>query len=224
MPGETTSPPYPDSVESEIYNHLLSDSSTVLDDLHADLLFSLQRAGWAERVQCLSLELLRAGRCTHFDDMVDVVVALAAGQTHPLVPEANANANNDKNNPASNSVATNGHEKHNISDAANGISNALNSSSSEAFFRDIDVRIPKEVVEQGVRTLKDSLRLFATIEDDHDGPDADEKELVVNGKTSKSSDKKPNKLVSNGNGNVSPTKNSQSVGKEKKSKLAKDGQ
>ncbi|EED22846.1 conserved hypothetical protein [Talaromyces stipitatus ATCC 10500] len=172
MPSETTFSP--ETVESEIYNHLLSDSSTALDDLHANLLFSLQRAGWTERVQSLSLELLRAGRCTHFDDMVDVVVTLATGQTHPIVPEAN------------NNTTTNGHEKNSsngTATAANGVNNAT---SSESFFRDIDVRIPKEVVEQGVRSLKDSLRSFATIEDDDDGgPEVDDKELT-NGKASKS--------------------------------------
>ncbi|KAF3400381.1 hypothetical protein EIK77_010091 [Talaromyces pinophilus] len=198
MPSETT----PDTVESEIYNHLLSDSSTTLDDLHANLLFSLQRAGWAERVQSLALELLRAGRCTHFDDLVDVVVTLATGQTHPVVPEANSN--------------TNGHDK---GGATNGVSNAT---TSESFFRDIDVRIPKEIVEQGVRSLKDSIRSFATIEDDDDGPEVDEKELT-NGKAAKS--EKKNKSSSNkdstGNGNPSPTKNP-AGGKDKKSKPGKD--
>lgn len=198
MPSETT----PDTVESEIYNHLLSDSSTTLDDLHANLLFSLQRAGWAERVQSLSLELLRAGRCTHFDDMVDVVVTLATGQTHPVVPEANNN--------------TNGHEK---GGATNGVSNAT---TSESFFRDIDVRIPKEIVEQGVRSLKDSLRSFAMIEDDDDGPEVDEKELT-NGKAAKSEkkNKSSNNKDSTGNGNPSPTKNP-AGGKDKKSKPGKD--
>lgn len=201
MPSETTSSP--ETVESEIYNHLLSESSTTLDDLHANLLFSLQRAGWAESVQSLSLELLRAGRCTQFDDMVDVVVTLATGQTHPVVPEANN--------------TTNGHDK---GTATNGASNAT---TPESFFRDIDVRIPKEIVEQGVRSLKDSLRSFATIEDDADGPEVDEKELT-NGKATKS-EKKQSKSSSNkdssGNGNPSPTKNAAGA-KDKKSKSGKD--
>ncbi|RAO69630.1 uncharacterized protein BHQ10_005642 [Talaromyces amestolkiae] len=200
MPSETTL----DTVESEIYDNLLSDSSTTLDDLHANLLFSLQRAGWAERVQSLSLELLRAGRCTHFDDMVDVVVTLATGQTHPVVPEANS--------------STNGHDK---GTAVNGAGNATN---SESFFRDIDVRIPKEIVEQGVRSLKDSLRSFATIEDDDDdGPEPHDEKELTNGKASKS--EKKNKSSSNkdstGNGNPSPTKNA-AGGKDKKSKSGKD--
>lgn len=200
MPSETT----PDTVESEIYNNLVSDSSTTLEDLHANLLSSLQRAGWAERVQSLSLELLRAGRCTHFDDMVDVVVTLATGQTHPLVPEANSSAN--------------GHDK---GRAINGAGNATN---SESFFRDIDVRIPKEIVEQGVRSLKDSLRSFATIEDDDDdGAELHDEKELTNGKATKS--EKKNKSSSNkdstGNGNPSPTKNA-TGGKDKKSKSGKD--
>jgi hypothetical protein len=200
MPSETT--PSPDTVESEIYNNLLSESSTTLDDLHANLLFSLQRAGWAERVQSLSLELLRAGRCTHFDDMVDVVVTLAAGQTHPNVPEANN--------------TTNGHDK---GSATNRASNATN---PETFFRDIDVRIPKEIVEQGVRSLKDSLRSFATIEDDDDGPELHDDKELTNGKATKSEKKnKSSSKDSIGNGNPSPTKNA-AGGKDKKSKSGKD--
>lgn len=134
--------------------------------------------------------------------MVDVVVTLATGQTHPVVPEANN--------------STNGHDK---GGATNGVSNAT---TSESFFRDIDVRIPKEIVEQGVRSLKDSLRSFATIEDDDDGPEVDEKELT-NGKATKS--EKKNKSSGNkdstGNGNPSPTKNA-AGGKDKKSKPGKD--
>ncbi|KAE8555753.1 hypothetical protein EYB25_000451 [Talaromyces marneffei] len=136
--------------------------------------------------------------------MVDVVVTLAAGQTHPVVPEAN------------NNNTTNGHDKGSVT---NGASNAAN---SESFFRDIDVRIPKEIVEQGVRSLKDSLRSFATIEDDDDGPEADEKEFT-NGKATKS--EKKNKSSGNkdssSNGNPSPMKNS-AGGKDKKSKSGKD--
>lgn len=134
--------------------------------------------------------------------MVDVVVTLATGQTHRVVPEANN--------------STNGHDK---GSATNGAGNAT---TSESFFRDIDVRIPKEIVEQGVRSLKDSLRAFAAIEDDDDGPEVDEKELT-NGKATKS--EKKNKLSSNkdstSNGNPSPTKNP-AGGKDKKSKSGKD--
>lgn len=134
--------------------------------------------------------------------MVDVVVTLATGHTHPVVPEANSSIN--------------GHDK---GSATNGASSAT---TSESFFRDIDVRIPKEIVEQGVRSLKDSLRSFATIEDDDDGPEADEKELM-NGKATKS--EKKNKSSGNrdstGNGNPSPTKNA-AGGKDKKSKPGKD--
>lgn len=212
MPSETSSSA--EAIESEIYDHL--SESSALEDLHAKLLFSLQRAGWAERIQSLSAELLRAGRCSHFDDMVDIVVTLATGQSHPAVPEAN-----------SSTTTTNGH------DSSTATVNGHNANSSESFFRDIDVRIPKEIVEQGVRALKDSIRTFVTIEDDEDGTEADGsgsshdtsnnngvKELS-NGKASSKSEKKNNKSSKDSStgkasdANPSPTK---SAVKDKKSK------
>ncbi|OKL58078.1 hypothetical protein UA08_06624 [Talaromyces atroroseus] len=219
MPSETTVSA--ETFESEIYNRLLETST--LDDLHANLLFSLQRAGWAERIQSLSLELLRAGRCTHFDDMVDIVVTLATGQTHPAVPEANNNSSNNAN------ATANGHSGTNSF-------NGNTANNSESFFRDIDVRIPKEIVEQGVRALRDSIRPFAVIEDDEDGSEADgggshnivgAKELPNGAKNSSKSDKKQNKSskdsASTGksnDANTSPTKN---LPKDKKIKPAGKG-
>ncbi|KAH8705288.1 hypothetical protein BGW36DRAFT_265858, partial [Talaromyces proteolyticus] len=140
MPSETAA--FTEVFEAEIYKHLSETSA--LDDLHAELLFSLQRAGWTERIKSLSLELLRAGRCNHFDDLVDVVVTLAAGEPHPTVPEVNPT-----------SATTNGHS------TTNGVE-----SDSESPFKNLDVRIPKEVVDQGVKAIKDSIRPIATIEDD----------------------------------------------------------
>jgi hypothetical protein len=196
MPSETTVSA--ETFESEIYTRLLETST--LDDLHANLLFSLQRAGWTERIQSLSLELLRAGRCSHFDDMVDIVVTLATGQTHPTVPEANNNANS----------TTNGH-------GSNNTMNGNTANNSESFFRDIDVRIPREIVEQGVRALKDSVRPFAAIEDDDDGSEVDggTKEPSNGAKHATKSEKKQNKSskdsASTGksnDANPSPTKSS----------------
>ncbi|EEH09884.1 predicted protein [Histoplasma capsulatum G186AR] len=54
-----------------------SSATTVLEDLHASLLSSLQRCGWTEQVRGLALELLRAGHCSRFEEVVDTVVALA---------------------------------------------------------------------------------------------------------------------------------------------------
>ncbi|OAX83126.1 hypothetical protein ACJ72_02519 [Emergomyces africanus] len=56
-----------------------SSTTTILDNLHASLLSSLQRSGWTEQVRGLALELLRAGHCDCFEEIVDTIVALATG-------------------------------------------------------------------------------------------------------------------------------------------------
>lgn len=131
----------PAALESDLFNHLANTSA--LEDLHENLLCALQRAGWTERVRNLSLELLRAGRCDHFDEVVDAVVALAEGRSHPAVtPEEGANGE-------------------------------VRDPDVDAFFENIDVRIPTSVVEQGVKAIKDALRPIVTIEDDGDATDGD---------------------------------------------------
>ncbi|KMP09033.1 hypothetical protein CIRG_08714 [Coccidioides immitis RMSCC 2394] len=52
-------------------------TTTKLDELHTSLLHSLSAAGWTERVRSLAFELLRSGRCTRFDELLDKVVHLA---------------------------------------------------------------------------------------------------------------------------------------------------
>jgi hypothetical protein len=130
------------ALESDLLNHLANTSA--LEDLHANLLSSLQRAGWTERVRNLSLELLRAGRCDHFDDVLEAVVALAEGRSHPAVTPAEDGATNGE---------------------------ATRDPDVDAFFENIDVRIPKSVVEQGVKAIKDALRPIVVIEDDGDATD-----------------------------------------------------
>jgi hypothetical protein len=193
MPGETTtattssssSSSSSETLEAEIYKHLTETSA--LDELHAELLFSLQRAGWTERIQSLTLDLLRAGRCSQFDELVDVVVALAAGEAHPTVPEADSDSNN-------NSTTTNGH---------GGTTNGVG---PDPLFSNLDVRIPKDVVDQGVKALKDSIRPIATIEGDEDtSAEADAPSHMSK------SDKKPNKTSTKDSrlktADASPSKN-----------------
>ncbi|EER25179.1 hypothetical protein CPC735_017820 [Coccidioides posadasii C735 delta SOWgp] len=52
-------------------------TTTKLEELHTSLLHSLSAAGWTERVRSLAFELLRSGRCTRFDELLDKVVHLA---------------------------------------------------------------------------------------------------------------------------------------------------
>lgn len=164
-----------------LLNHLTQTSA--LEDLHANLLSSLQRTGWTERVRNLSLELLRAGKCHHFDDVVEAVVALAEGR--PL-PAFSSNDHHDKNNMNS----------HSNGDARD--------TESEQFFENIDVRIPSSVVEQGVKQLKDALRPVIELEDDGPGEhDLDDRQndnstTIHN---SKKPDKKNLKLSATSNNN-----------------------
>ncbi|KAA8648127.1 hypothetical protein EYZ11_002674 [Aspergillus tanneri] len=73
----------PETLESDLLTHLASTSA--LEDLHATLLCSLQRLGWTEKIRSLSQELLRAGRCERFDEVVEAVVASAEGRKHPVL-------------------------------------------------------------------------------------------------------------------------------------------
>ena len=119
--------PSPSPSPSDILTHLVS-STTALEDLHSTLLASLQRVGWTERVRQLSLELIRVGRCEKFDDIVDAVVACAEGRDDH--------------------AAGNGH--HHVN--GNGITYEDSSNSG-----DIDVRVPPDVVEQGVGVIREAL-------------------------------------------------------------------
>lgn len=75
--------------------------------------------GWTEKIRKLTLELLRAGRCERFDDVVEAVVASAEGRKHSA------------------------------------LMNRAEDSDTEAYFENVDVRIPRVVVDQGVRALKE---------------------------------------------------------------------
>ncbi|KAN0067379.1 hypothetical protein V8E54_014469 [Elaphomyces granulatus] len=136
----------PEALESNLFHHLATTAA--LDDLHATLLASLQRAGWTERVRALSLELLRAGRCECFDDVVEAVVALAEGRSHPAVTAENTDH-----------------------DGLNGVHNDPEPDALP--FENIDVRIPRGVAEQGVKTIKEALREVIVIEDDGDAAELD---------------------------------------------------
>lgn len=96
--------------------------------------------GWTEKIRDLSLQLLRAGRCERFDEVVDTVVALAEGRSHPAaLPDdtTNPDANDENGSQYLNTLLAN-----------------------------INVRIPSAVVEQGVSAIKEMLGDIIIIEDD----------------------------------------------------------
>lgn len=170
MPTSTDPPPTePPQTQADILTHL--QTTNAFEDLHQTLQSSLQRMGWTEKIRKLALELLRAGRCERFDEVVDAVVATAQGRKEVIT---------------------------NLGSGGKGGADA----ETEAYFEDVDVRVPRVVVEQGVRALKEVLGEVVVLEgEDENGRDAaaeegkaaaaGEKNVGVNGALPKS--KKPTK-------------------------------
>ncbi|EEH22812.1 hypothetical protein PABG_05023 [Paracoccidioides brasiliensis Pb03] len=76
-----SSPPESNDPSAALFAYLSTPSTSFtspLEDLHTSILGYLQRSGWTERVRGLALELLRAGHCDRFEEVVDTVVALAS--------------------------------------------------------------------------------------------------------------------------------------------------
>ncbi|KAF9892411.1 hypothetical protein FE257_001519 [Aspergillus nanangensis] len=183
MPSQSTSSPSkssntsPETLESDLLAHLASTAA--LDDLHATLLCSLQRTGWTEKIRRLSQELLRAGRCERFDEVVEAVVASAEGRKHPVLVKEENGKNNNSNNGS-------------------------NGDSADGFFDTVDVRIPEAVVQQGVRAIKEVLREVVVLEDDPDLMETNDKKEEG---TEKSSEKSKRSGDQSGkNGDTSPFK------------------
>ncbi|KAL2826598.1 hypothetical protein BDW59DRAFT_160791 [Aspergillus cavernicola] len=196
-PTATTTSPSDQDLESSILTQLATTHA--LEDLHATLLSSLQRHGWTEKIRRLSVDLLRANRCERFDEVVEAVVASAQGRRHPVLDSDVYNNSNSNNNNSHNGEMMNG------GNGGDGIS-----------FQDVDVRIPKAVVDQGVRAIKEVLREVATLEeedgerDGHRGSGGGE--IAV--ETSTGGKRQGGKMV---NGDATPAK------KEKKTKQGKQG-
>ena len=149
MPSSPQPPPPPTTLETDLLTHLAN--TTTLEDLHSTLLSSLQRTGWTERIRKLATELLRAGRCERFDQVVDAVVATAEGRI-PSSSSLFLDQSDDAHN----------HQYDHDHDTENGGG------------EDIDVRIPSAVVEQGVRAIKEVLREVAVRDDESDLLDGSE--------------------------------------------------
>ncbi|KAL4762177.1 uncharacterized protein BDW70DRAFT_33404 [Aspergillus foveolatus] len=157
MPSSPTSSspsaqPSPADLESDLLAHLASTHA--LEDLHTNLLSTLQRLGWTEKIRRLSTELLRANRCERFDDVVEAVVASAQGRSHPFLVDSNSD----------NNTGSRANHMHNHNGDVDGVE-----SNSAYSFENADLRIPSVVVEQGVRAIKDLLREVVILEDEGDG-------------------------------------------------------
>ncbi|KAL4976856.1 hypothetical protein BDW66DRAFT_45052 [Aspergillus desertorum] len=146
-----SSPSSPGDLESDLLAHLATTHA--LEDLHTNLLSTLQRLGWTEKIRRLSIELLRANRCERFDDVVEAVVASAQGRSHPCLVDSNSD----------NTTGSRATHIHTQDGDADGVE-----SNGGYSFENVDVRIPSVVVEQGVRVIKDVLREVVILEDEGD--------------------------------------------------------
>ncbi|OJJ88394.1 uncharacterized protein ASPGLDRAFT_41964 [Aspergillus glaucus CBS 516.65] len=177
MPSSSPAPPNPnpststttttttpsDSLETDLLAHLASTSA--LDDIHTNLLCYLQRMGWTEKIRTLSLELLRAGRCERFDEVVDAVIASAECRAHPAFDLSTSGSNGaGRNGSAQNGGGSNGRGNAN-GNTSNGGNGMGLSADAEAYLENVDVRIPAVVVEHGVRMVKEVLKDAVVWED-----------------------------------------------------------
>jgi hypothetical protein len=154
----------PDALESDLLTKLSATSA--LEDLQENLLSSLHRVGWTEKITSLATELLRAGRCETFDDVMEAVVASAEGRTHPALGAKNAEYNGDTTSNGTKEAKSNGTKK------GNGASHAPYDPAK--YIEEVDVRIPESIVDEGVRGLKDILREMVDLEDENT-PNGDKK-------------------------------------------------
>jgi hypothetical protein len=145
----------PDALESDLLVKL--SASCALEDLQETLLGSLHRVGWTDKVTALATELLRAGRCETFDDVMEAILASAEGRPHRALGSKATNGETNTN-------GTNGTKKGKENPAYDPLK----------YIEEVDVRIPETVVDEGVRGLKDILRDVADLEGES-APNGDKK-------------------------------------------------
>lgn len=138
----------PDALESDLLVKL--SASCALEDLQETLLGSLHRLGWTDKVTTLATELLRAGRCETFDDVMAAVLASAEGRSHPALGAKATNGEKTSNG----TKETNGTKKGNKDHPYDPLK----------YIEEVDIRIPETVVDEGVRGLKDIIREVADLE------------------------------------------------------------
>ncbi|CAI7657596.1 unnamed protein product [Penicillium discolor] len=151
----------PDALESDLLVKL--SASSALEDLQENLLGSLHRLGWTDKVTTLATELLRAGRCETFDDVMAAVLASAEGRTHPALGAKIANGE-----------TTNGTKETNGVKKGNKVKDHPHPYDPLKYIEEIDIRIPETVVDEGVRGLKDIIREVADLEGES-APNGDKK-------------------------------------------------
>ena len=140
-------------------------------------------------MRALALELLRGGQCECFDEVVEAVVGFASGNTREgmtgrgrkrkrrtgRLKMENGTANADANTNTNGKYITGGGGG-DVSEGADEYEEVENDSpitgegdgddDSNSLFADIDVRIPKAVVSEGVKILREALDGIFIFEDE----------------------------------------------------------
>ncbi|KAK2789202.1 hypothetical protein FQN52_006294 [Onygenales sp. PD_12] len=152
----SASSPEPNDPTAVLLTYLSSTSA--LEDLHSSLLSSLQRVGWTEQVRGLALELLRAGHCERFEEVIDTIVALATG-SEDVTPSSLARGRKRKRKllvkeRTKNKPMDNGQEEYEEVKDESEDEDLGTYSNGETF---PDIRIPQTVVAEGVKMLHESL-------------------------------------------------------------------
>ena len=184
--SETVSSGSQADVSDAILSHLLS--SHKVEDLHSSLLNSLAAVGWTDRVRKLAFDLLRSREHNHFEDVVDRIVSLATSNDGDgILPgkrkrdgedsddkQPNGNGklkrprNGTSNDKGGNSVKReNGDERNGIHDDTTAADNDSESG----------VRIPQQVVNDGVRFLEEAMHDIITTDDEKNTDDDDDAEF-----------------------------------------------
>ncbi|CAG7960355.1 unnamed protein product [Penicillium salamii] len=132
----------PDALISDLLVKL--SASCALQDLQENLLGSLHCLGWTDEVTTLATELLRAGRCETFDDVMEAVLASAEGRTHPALGSKSSNGDATSNGTNETNATNKGNKYQATYDPLK-------------YIEEVDVRIPETVVDEGVRGLKNIL-------------------------------------------------------------------
>lgn len=191
--SETVSNGTQPDVSEAVLSHLIS--SNKVEDLHTSLVNSLAAVGWTDRVRKLAFELLRSEKNNHFEDVVDRIVSLATttGDGDGILSgkrKRDGEESDDKlpNGDGKLKRPRNGasNDKSNSQDTVkqeNGEHNGIHTDAVTDGDLESSVRIPAQVVNDGVKFLQEAMHdIFSSDDekntDDDDDAEFDEEEYV----------------------------------------------
>lgn len=154
----------------------------ILEDLQGTLLTALERAGWAEKVRTLARELVQRGCCERFDEMVETVHQLVTGNPNGLNPEILRQQRQQRVRPDRADASSGGlsqeeekeieHRRSKLIASMDGKTSTGNATfggdARPLSFDDLDLRIPQDVVDTGVRLMRKIIKDAFEFEDEDD--------------------------------------------------------